>query len=157
MTCNLVAFVALFPKVSSKGLWFIKTLIKSQSGGLPVCQQFTVEWGHICNYMQSIYDMGMSKINWKKITNLCCLWTQKLTLKGNYWQTFASLSTSDCSQSQLDCNCLETGCPPSRNLYNHLAFESGCPEVEGLTCFTYGGAPQLIKLKFMRNVDCLFI
>lgn len=39
---------------------------------------------------------------------------------------------SDCSQSELDRDCLEKDCLPTGNLCSHLAIKSDCLEVEGV-------------------------
>lgn len=65
----------------------------------------------------------------QRVVSLCVY-----KLDGSYLQ----ITESDCSDSELGCNCLETDCFPSGNHCNHFVIEKYRPEVEHATPLTSG-------------------
>lgn len=68
------------------------------------------------------WHKSSSIYNNKQVALIHSDWLRLIVYKldDSYFLTFASLSESDCSQSELDHYCLETGCLPPGDLWRHF-------------------------------------
>lgn len=89
--------------------------------------------------------------DWLRLIAMCWQSVCILKLDGNYLHTFANLSECECSQCELDSNCLEMDCLPPDDTCSRLVIQSSRPQVKGIALFHQGLTSWWPKL---RAISC---